>query len=348
MSRKRSKKENQAQLACGIWLTDVQRSIYATHSGKCAMCTKIEYDRRYDVLLKCGKEFIRTLSREQYILHQHTCYVCEHIEFGDVHTVLEDRIDALNSIEFAKTSQHAKITHLIRAIRDAHDKLICKCDTQPIQEQIEQLEYHYYVMHNHDRFKGAVFNISKIYDEESKSVVYEMLTASLCLQTETRDREQLCYQESQVRPWIAIYGGNNITFINPCKVGFKSKVGKLRQARCETECLLRTFNVENSKIFDAVDVHWATVDEFYKIFGIPVLEWHCFFRCFLLLQEKDYFGKLRNYLSFVPSIVSDCVLGFFHFSTFQLLEAFHFFMKPVCGNQSLMLQQIRDFMIAIW
>jgi len=90
MNRKRVRDENAhdyLQLACGSWFTNMDAVVenYASHQTKCMLCKNIAFETtanmRYDVSLKCGADFMRSLSRKQYATHQRNCEVCESLEF---------------------------------------------------------------------------------------------------------------------------------------------------------------------------------------------------------------------------------------------------------------------------
>jgi len=352
MSRKHSRDNVLVQTTCGIWTTFCE---YKRHRIQCILCKDVEFshDLRYDVLLSCRKDFMRTLTHQQYKLHQQNCCVCAQIGFDDIKSEIENSIDKLNRIHFEQIWRNTRIKELIRVFKDAEETLLSTRDIERcayrVRYEINCCDDYLYsenCVHDSATVEQIIQSINR-YQDDLMNASKNMQQANCALHLEMQGKKDLLDEKKIVQQQIMEFAGNNLVFLDDNRMSFNSCAGICRiDNPCKTDCCVKSFEIYRPQPGKYIEVRWTIyTNEFYRISGILETEWICFFRCFLLAQEKQYFYKLGNELVFVPLVVKDCVLGFLHFSTFQLLDALHVYLEPFLENQTLARRHITNFIV---
>jgi hypothetical protein len=170
------------------------------------------FDFRYDVLLSCGTDFVRSLSREQYTEHQRNCRQCELFCFNNIQSALQDTIDAFTKIGTDMTLLQFNITQSMRKIKDLQEHLsntgtITRC-AKHLQERIDSFDD--YDVHNHDAMKviaGNIDNYALALVNASRKIISEKIVLKM------QERKDLLTYRKELERQIFDLSGNTICWM---------------------------------------------------------------------------------------------------------------------------------------
>ncbi len=333
-------------LPCGDWVTEpLDDKYYNLHCLTCMLCKDIKFarifDLRYDVLLPCGTRGIhRTLTREEYVMHQRRCRDCELIAFDQLQSFLENMHDFYNTTCIDVEKCDEKI-HQLKTMLKIHkntlfdvSSLTSRCGNQ-IQDLMNECS-------NDELYSGLTMNnmltsllISRDeLDECSEKLLQTHEELGLATQTKKRlfsaklqIQLDICHFGDRIKQCLffdSIYEDSKYLF----GYNFKSQDYNFMLGKSENTSLLSRFTV-CEPIKGRYIVSWETKKDQqtkYQVTDLVSTLWKCFFRCLLLVSEEQYHDETKGCtLKYFPNVVCDHIAEFVGFSCFQLLDCWHFF-----------------------
>jgi len=352
------------ELACGMYVGVQSAEPYALHCCKCLLCATIRFedalDMRYNISLPCGTEFMRALSRMQWIKHVIECTQCAAFEFEDLEPIQKKLLrehmlvrTKLTELEGTKSDLNFVLANIGKTVKDDH---VC---TTMLIEKLESYiedgksEQNIDTWHN----LGSCQSIfSWIVDMHMQSHAFEKIAvlvenASKVYEKYLQEKPKLIQQRDNLQTQLFELCGSSLKAANSYCFSVAFSLNTRVCIECPTSCAEdRSFFISEGVRLN--EIAWCIGEYEYNIKVHPII-WNCFWRCLFLNTERILLSLIQL-PKFVPASIVRISQSYAHVSVQQFLDALHDVLgwyaqkrkgKRCFLNEAVVLQEIQTFIM---